>query len=139
MHSMIRQLRLLKNSMPHRLRRADGSALLMVIAGLSGCVAPPRIITVSWTPPATYVDGSPLSENDIAGYKLQCAHMKRAGTNKACGLPELMVASEHNSTPVNIAGVPRQGGTYCFKAATVTKSNEMSKWTDEVCKTFAPL
>ncbi len=83
-------------------------------------------VTLAWDAPATRVDGSLVTENEIGGYNIywnQDSYSQQIGTT-----------TSKTFTVNNL-----QPGEYCFKATTLDLyGSEGPSTNDPVCKTFMP-
>lgn len=81
-------------------------------------------VNVTWTPPTTRVDDSPLPPEEIAGYRLQYS------VNGAAQ-PELFVTGAAHVLPIAT-------GRVCVTMATRDTDGHESVFTDEVCRKANP-
>lgn len=95
---------------------------------------------LSYSPPTTYEDDTPLPASAIAGYNVRCASFTPTG-GSAGTCPTIAPTS----LPGNATGgtitltIPGTGGVACFQVQTVATNGAVSPWSNQACKTFAPL
>ncbi len=109
--------------------------LLLTVAG----VAKAADMTVNWSIPTTYTDGSALPSSEIAGYSVTCRFTPTGGTGGACTLSKTSLAGGAATSDTLSATIPAAGGQLCLKLSTRLRSAALSTESAEACKTFAPL
>lgn len=107
-------------------KRSALPASIFLALAITGCTdAPiasaesvePAIYQLRWTPPVARVDGSSLSEQDIAGYQIKWTRLQTGDT----GLIE--VGASHTSYLAELTGAE-----YAFEIAAIDKSGRLSRF-----------
>lgn len=90
--------------------------------------------TLSYTPPTTYTDGSPLPAADILGYEFRCG----AGTSAGVSCTPLTLPGTATGGTMVITG-PAAGFTACVEGATRVAAGLGPYSSPPACKTFAAI
>ena len=91
--------------------------------------------TISFVPPTTYTNGSPLPAASITGYDLRCTGFTpTGGTAGACDAPPLSIPGTAKGGEMIVA-VPVEGGEACFTATTKTALSDSAPSVPS-CKVF---
>lgn len=93
------------------LMRAAVTALVLLVAGLAVVPVFAAPVTVTWTHPTSYSDGSPLVVADIASTTVEYGSCNGSSFGTKAG--QVVV-----NGPAASAQIERPPGTHCFRAAT---------------------
>lgn len=95
-------------------------------------------VTISWTLPTTYTDGSALAASAITGFEVDCYD---STTATDCAYPAYgnkTAAGAVTSMLYDVGTVPAAGLKLCWRVRTlVAAPNTPSDYTPSVCKTWA--
>lgn len=111
-----------------------GAALLLALLGLANFVNVANAATLTFTPPTSYTDGSPLPASAITGYEFRCG----AGTSAGVTCTPLTLPGTATGGTIAITG-PASGFTACVEGATRVAAGLGPYSSPLACKTFAPV
>lgn len=93
---------------------------------------------VSWVPPTTYTDGSPLAPAAITGNAIDCIFTPTGGIAASCGSTPAQVAGNGTATGTVTLTYPPQGGRACFRVRVLVGAVSADP-SNEACKDFVAL
>ena len=94
--------------------------------------------SISFEPPTTYTNGSPLPASDITVYDLRCVGFTPTGKPaETCAANPVLIPGTAKSGEMIVA-VPVEGGEACFTATTKTALSD-SVPSVPSCKVFPPI
>lgn len=106
-------------------------AAALLLASFSAMSQTAPNITLSWTAPTLYEDGTPILAGDIIGYKIYY------GTTAGGPYPTV-ISVPAGILNANISTQTLARGTYYFVATTLTANGLESAYSGEVSKAVAP-
>lgn len=111
------------------------------ILGMLATAAVADTVSVSWTHPTQYIDGTALPTSDIKATEVECLRFRATGatSDAPCAAGVNTLLGSGTALTVDLGAVPATGGAYTFVARTLTLNGEKSANSGEVSKVYLPV